>query len=926
MAEYAQLKAAINAVIKQNGRMEITGEVLNQVLTAMVNSLGRSMGCAGVATPTTNPQNPDQNLFYFAVQAGTYVNFNSIVLPAGISVLMWNGTWTAQTWFTIKETPEYQSTDFISAGGVFDSQKVDGNAYDISEHFPTGGVNNTNEYTLQGALTKIPANMYKAGMAIKFKESTTHNYMVFTHVGSDTTNFTSVNLWQSVANSNELFHSPTAFMRKQIPTIGAVLDEFGTQNVQTLPTPSNATMNRIFVVQSKHPETDNIKTEWITIKVGNTYQWECIGGDTTGIYDLSDAMAVGGEPATYGSLSDALAAVPADKKRAGMTLAFIGLYADMYSLSNYENDVAPTFNAVEVDPVYLYGEKNYTLAELQDMFSSLDGEPIIFPTQVGDELFLYSINASTLYNIQRVRLLTNQRVYEQYRFIGTDINDFSDESLWIKETRVSTANNELSNERNYVTEDDIETLKPDWENMQNVIWDELVELRDNGNLVAGKFYRITDYECTTTQEETSLEGKVFDIIVLALTSNSLSERAWATQNAEDDNFTNSNLVAWQLWYCLDNDTNRFAWADTQFGKGVIYRMIDEFGNDCPYDFKNIQFTRTACEVEGEQVFVALIGLTTGYDNTTLPNQDDTNMSYLFTFIHFGSDGELIDMSIDGSAKGNIIEPRYNNDGAMELPNVVLTNLTDNINIYNNVLGSGVHRITMIKPSKVTARNAYIYNSYFLNTIENCNFDGCSINSCLFNFASVNSQFSYATISTTTINGEINSCDFTNANINNSNINVKVNYSNFVNSQITTLQMTADIDNSDFSSATFNNVEINIELWNANTISHCNFSRCNFYDAILEDLDIRYCNFSNANINTGFITGVIENCDFNWLHNVGIRGGSLNPRISLQYLAQVGKVDGGNEGMVYPSLKTDVNYVQVLTCDELSNIVVREPYA
>ena len=24
------------------------------------------------------------------------------------------------------------------------------------------------------------------------------------------------------------------------------------------------------------------------------------------------------------------------------------------------------------------------------------------------------------------------------------------------------------------------------------------------------------------------------------------------------------------------------------GKGVVYRLIDEFGNDCPYDFKNIQ--------------------------------------------------------------------------------------------------------------------------------------------------------------------------------------------------------------------------------------------------------------------------------------------------------------------------------------------------
>lgn len=44
-------------------------------------------------------------------------------------------------------------------------------------------------------------------------------------------------------------------------------------------------------------------------------------------------------------------------------------------------------------------------------------------------------------------------------------------------------------------------------------------------------------------------------------------------------------------YCLDNDTTRFNWADTINGKGVIYRMIDEFDNDLPFDFKNIQFKR-----------------------------------------------------------------------------------------------------------------------------------------------------------------------------------------------------------------------------------------------------------------------------------------------------------------------------------------------
>ena len=65
----------------------------------------------------------------------------------------------------------------------------------------------------------------------------------------------------------------------------------------------------------------------------------------------------------------------------------------------------------------------------------------------------------------------------------------------------------------------------------------------------------------------------------------LSEKALAILHDGDTYFTNAKLQGWQLWYCLDNDITRFAWADATNGKGVVYRMIDEFGNDCPYDFK-----------------------------------------------------------------------------------------------------------------------------------------------------------------------------------------------------------------------------------------------------------------------------------------------------------------------------------------------------
>ena len=118
---------------------------------------------------------------------------------------------------------------------------------------------------------------------------------------------------------------------------------------------------------------------------------------------------------------------------------------------------------------------------------------------------------------------------------------------------------------------------------------ELKALRDAGQLKAGAFYRITDYMTTTTQENTQSAGHAFDLIVLALNERTLCEEAKAVVHEGDTYFTEAgaNIAAWKVWYCLDNNETRFAWADAENGKGVIYRMIDEFGNDIPYDFKNL---------------------------------------------------------------------------------------------------------------------------------------------------------------------------------------------------------------------------------------------------------------------------------------------------------------------------------------------------
>lgn len=95
MANYATLKAAIQQVIKTNGNEEITGALLQQSLLAMINSLGGYYQFAGIATPSTNPGTPDQNVFYLASTAGTYVNFGGLVLADGeIAILKYNGAWS----------------------------------------------------------------------------------------------------------------------------------------------------------------------------------------------------------------------------------------------------------------------------------------------------------------------------------------------------------------------------------------------------------------------------------------------------------------------------------------------------------------------------------------------------------------------------------------------------------------------------------------------------------------------------------------------------------------------------------------------------------------------------------------------------------------------------------------------------------------
>lgn len=148
------------------------------------------------------------------------------------------------------------------------------------------------------------------------------------------------------------------------------------------------------------------------------------------------------------------------------------------------------------------------------------------------------------------------------------------------------------------------------ESVISVTYDELVNMETNGYLKPGMYYRITDYVTTYSdfneeaeygaaegslceyyayEEGINMNGssieKPFDLIVQAISKNEISPKAHAIQHDGDTYFQNCDLSKWEIWYTTSNNNNNYFFST----KGTIYRMIDEFGNDAPYDFKNIKW-------------------------------------------------------------------------------------------------------------------------------------------------------------------------------------------------------------------------------------------------------------------------------------------------------------------------------------------------
>lgn len=131
--------------------------------------------------------------------------------------------------------------------------------------------------------------------------------------------------------------------------------------------------------------------------------------------------------------------------------------------------------------------------------------------------------------------------------------------------------------------------------IHKITYAELLRKTEDAELIPGDWYQITDYKSYFISDANLFENDgvithQFDVLVFAISNNALSENAKATVHNDDYTYYGDGIHSWILKYCLYNDKTRFGWASTT-GKGVIYRMIDEYGNDCGYDFKTLVFIK-----------------------------------------------------------------------------------------------------------------------------------------------------------------------------------------------------------------------------------------------------------------------------------------------------------------------------------------------
>ena len=209
----------------------------------------------------------------------------------------------------------------------------------------------------------------------------------------------------------------------------------------------------------------------------------------------------------------------------------------------------------------------------------------------------------------------------------------------------------------------------------------------------------------------------------------------------------------QTWHT--SGTNVIKINEQNKGKGVVYYMRDDMGNEAPYDFKNIMFERHYVDNVDFTGCVAPIAGYSPIDNNITINsnysedvQTQTKWCYTFSYVNKGSD-TIMDMTENQHSNdrvtyeqmrcsNNVIKPAYVYDydkvPVMTLNNIVFytvrdssTSATDTFEceVCDNVMLGQCHDMTLAGRS---TNNIFGSGSSMISSntaMENCKFgDSC----------------------------------------------------------------------------------------------------------------------------------------------------------------------------------------------------------
>lgn len=187
---------------------------------------------------------------------------------------------------------------------------------------------------------------------------------------------------------------------------------------------------------------------------------------------------------------------------------------------------------------------------LPESGSLVTGTLYMSPEEEGNFVKVAVSDASTVTIFDGSKYVTKEEIDEFEYTAATALNDLS--------TRIDDLSTRM---------DDI-----DVDLLVKVTYDELKELRDSSSLVPGMKYRMTDYDTRIFKPGADSMHHRFDLILLALSEDVLSEDCRAIQHEFTDDelseyseeevhyFDGCELDAWRILYTIDNDMDRFDWV------------------------------------------------------------------------------------------------------------------------------------------------------------------------------------------------------------------------------------------------------------------------------------------------------------------------------------------------------------------------------